>query len=155
MSRVEGEASPENLTWQHWEGVGCLQVALIPRLKQWWEGLPVRGRRRVGAWPFPLPPCPALGLTSWEEAAPAGDPARSSGRRAGPVFRQAHGLDSGAQVHWAAQLEQCQVATGPVLSVVGGQQHPLHGHREGAGRGLAQTKRPEAHAVPRYWRLPA
>lgn len=105
--------------------------------------------------PPPVPPGPALGLTSWEEAAPASDPARSTGRRPGPGFRQAHGLDSGAQVHWTAQLEQCQVTAGPVLSVVGVQQQPLHGHRERAGRGLTQTERPEAHAVPRHWRPPA
>lgn len=51
VSRVGGEAAPENLACQDWEGP-------IPRLKPWWEGFPVRGRRRGKARPAPSAPVP-------------------------------------------------------------------------------------------------
>lgn len=91
--------------------------------------------------PSPGVPVPALCLTSWAEAAPASDPTGRAAWRAGAGLREADGLDSGAQGHRAAQLQQRQVAAGLVLGVVGGQQHPPHARRERAGPGGPQAQR--------------
>ena len=161
----------EEVWWATVHGVA--RIGHAGRARRGWEKphLPAQGslalqRGCLGPWrseragerapgPPPVPPCPALCLTSWAEAAPASDPARCAGRWAGPRLRQADGLNSGAQGRWAAQQQQRQVPVGPVLRVVRGQQHPPHGRQESRGRAGTQVQRPEAHAVLSGQRLPA